>query len=69
MNKSQPDKLEAVFIGGDYSGQTILVNEAHPILCSVHELRLMSGETIRAVRMQYKLVSHGPPLRYEVDQV
>lgn len=69
MNTKKPGYLEAVFSGGDVNGKTIWVEKPFPIFDLVQETRLPTGETICTVTMTYKLVSDGPPLRYELMDV
>ncbi|MEO5802805.1 MAG: hypothetical protein ABIR24_04690 [Verrucomicrobiota bacterium] len=60
-------KLEAVFIGGDRDGKTILVDHPHKALSSVVQHMLKTGEFVEVCRFDYKLVSNGPPLRYQAE--
>jgi len=61
------NKLEAVFIGGDRNGATVTIDKPHPEMTSVVRVMERNGQFREVFRTKYKLVSYGPPLRYEAD--
>ncbi len=61
------NNLEAVFIGGDRDGQTVMLDKPHPEMSSLVRVMERTGEFREVFRTNYKLVSNGPPLRYEVE--
>ena len=65
---SQSNKLEAVFKGGDYDGKTTWLDNAYHTLIHLSEWKTQSGEVLQAKKAKYKLVSKGPPLRYELSE-
>jgi hypothetical protein len=62
-------KYTAIFVGGDRSGTTVELNGPHPVLFSTLEAA-GDGGILLAERSKciYTLVSHGPPLRYELSK-
>jgi hypothetical protein len=65
---SKSNKLEAFFKGGDYDGKTTWLDKAYPTLIHLAEWKTQSGELLRSEKAKYKLVTKGPPLRYELSE-
>jgi hypothetical protein len=57
----------AVFLGGDRNGTSVELKGAHPKLISILEAATDGGMLLaERTKVEYTLVSLGPPLRYEV---
>lgn len=63
------NKLKAVLVGGRRDGETLMLEEAHPRLSAVIQRKNKEGAGfVEIYRSDYKLVSEGPPLRYESEE-
>jgi hypothetical protein len=65
LDKVNQTKFAAEFIGGDLDGTTLEIPNSDREISIVQEWKLSSGNLGRMETFRYKLVSEGPPLRYE----
>lgn len=62
------NKLKAVLVGGKRDGETLMLDEAYPRLSAVIQRMNKEGGGFEEIyKSDYKLVSEGPPLRYEAE--
>jgi hypothetical protein len=61
------DKFTAIFVGGDRDGSSVELDGIYPIVHSILEAANAGGIILaKRTKVTYTLISHGPPLRYEV---
>jgi len=66
MNKNVEPKFEAIIGGPFYDGMKIMLHEPNKEMIHIIQAMDKTGQMIEVCRVKYRLISEGPPLRYEV---